>query len=351
MPNFNEIIFWDNSLTSYMISGLVFLAGIFAINFVYKRIVNRIEVYAKKKNTNFVDFVLSVFKKTVYPLFYYALMVGSINILKINDDLDKFFKVIGYILLTVAIVRFIMELIDYWLKVFQKKHNNDQAQIKGLRGLITVVKIIIWSLAVMFVLKNLGYDVDGAIAGLGITGIAVALAAQKILGDLFSYFSILFDKPFEPGDFIIIDEYMGTIEHIGIKTTRLESLTGEQLIISNSDLTSSRLRNYKRMKNRRISFDVNIVYETPHEVLSEVPSILEKIAKSVDRITFDRAHFSGYGDFSLVFTVVYYVNSSDYRIYMDVQQEINYKIFEEFSNRNIEFAYPTQKIFMDSTRN
>jgi len=351
MPDFNSIEFFGNSLTSYFLSILFFLAGIFIIQLIYRKVVKKIEEIASRKKHHFIDLVISIFKKTVYPLFYYALMMGSISFLNINEDVQRVIRIIGYILLTVAIVRFIIEIMDYWLKRYQSNSKNDIAQIKGMKGLITVVKIIIWIVAVIVVLKNMGYDVDGAIAGLGITGVAVALAAQKILGDLFSYFSILFDKPFEAGDFIIVDDYMGTIEHIGIKTTRLESLTGEQLIISNSDLTGSRLRNYKRMKNRRISFDVNVVYEVSSETAKEIPVILGEIVSGVKNITFDRAHFSSFGDFSLVFTVVYYVNSRDYREYMDVQQEINLKIFDEFTKRNIDFAYPTQKIIANMIKN
>jgi small-conductance mechanosensitive channel len=190
----------------------------------------------------------------------------------------------------------------------------------------------------------MGYNVSTAVAGFGITGIAVVFAAQSLLGDLFSYFSILFDKPFEPGDFVIIGNMMGTIQHIGIKTTRMISLTGEQLIISNGDLTSSRLKNYKRMKRRRIAFKIGVVYSLAHDQLKEIPLLFEKIVKETKNVSFDRAHFVEYGPYSLNFEVVYYVNSKDYLDYMDAHQSINLEIKRIFDEKGINFAFPTQTI-------
>ncbi|MCK4428221.1 MAG: mechanosensitive ion channel family protein, partial [candidate division Zixibacteria bacterium] len=194
-----------------------------------------------------------------------------------------------------------------------------------------------------------GFKISTVIAGLGIGGIAVALAAQAILGDLFSYFSILFDRPFEVGDFIILDDYLGTIEHIGIKTTRVRSLGGEQLVFSNADLTNSRLRNYKRMAKRRVVFKLGVTYQTTLEQVKEIPTIIKNIIQNITDTVFDRAHFSSYGDFSLVFETVYYVLSRDYNKYMNIQQEINFAIKEEFEKRGIEFAYPTQTLFLEKT--
>ncbi|MFC1599390.1 mechanosensitive ion channel family protein, partial [Candidatus Omnitrophota bacterium] len=214
---------------------------------------------------------------------------------------------------------------------------------------LSVSKFLIWGLAIIFFLDNLGFKVSTVIAGLGIGGVAVALAAQAVLGDLFSYFAIIFDRPFEIGDFIIIGEYLGTIEHIGVKTTRIRSLGGEQLVFSNTDLTNSRVRNYKRMQKRRVVFKLGVTYQTSLDQLKAVPGIIEKAIKSIDNTTFDRAHFLSYGDFSLVLEVVYYVLTGDYNKYMDIQQSINFAIKEEFEKRGIEFAYPTQTLYVNKT--
>mgnify|MGYP000314634949 CR=1 FL=1 len=158
-------------------------------------------------------------------------------------------------------------------------------------------------------------------------------------------------KPFEIGDFIIIDDKMGSIEYIGIKTTRIRTLGGEQLICSNTDLTNSRVHNYKRMEKRRVVFSFGVTYQTPASKIKKIPSIVKDIIQRDEGNTFDRAHFSSYGDFSLNFEVVYYVMSADYNIYMDRQQEINISIFETFEKENIEFAYPTQTILFNKETN
>ncbi|MEE9594372.1 MAG: mechanosensitive ion channel family protein, partial [Candidatus Hydrothermarchaeales archaeon] len=216
-----------------------------------------------------------------------------------------------------------------------------------LKAIRPVIKVFIWGFGVIFLLDNLGFEISTVVAGLGIGGIAVALAAQAVLGDLFSYFAIMIDRPFEIGDFIIVGDYLGTVEHVGIKTTRIRSLGGEQLVFSNTDLTNSRVRNYKRMEKRRVLFTMGVTYQTSHEKLKEIPTVIRDIIENISDTVFDRAHFSSYGDFSLVFEVAYYVASGDYKKYMDIQQEINLKIKEEFEKRGIEFAYPTQTVYLN----
>jgi small-conductance mechanosensitive channel len=218
---------------------------------------------------------------------------------------------------------------------------------RSLKGFMTLIRVVVWGLATVFLLDNLGFRISTVVAGLGIGGIAVALAAQNLLGDLFAYFVIMFDRPFEIGDFVIVGEYMGVIDRFGVKTTRISSLGGEQIIMSNKDLTDSRVRNYKRMEKRRILFRLGVTYQTPFGKLQEIPEIIAGVIRGVEYTTFDRAHFSSYGDFSLVFEVVYYVLSNDYTKYMNIQQEINFRIHEEFEKRKIEFAYPTQTLFLN----
>jgi len=205
----------------------------------------------------------------------------------------------------------------------------------------------VWSIAGVFILDNLGYNISAVVAGLGISGIAVALAAQTILGDLFNYFVILFDRPFKRGDFVIIDDFLGVIVHIGIKTTRIQSLWGEELVFSNTDLTSSRIKNYKKMEKRRVLFKLGVTYQTTSEQIKKIPQIIRGIIEKVEDTIFDRAHFQSYGDFSLDIESVYYVIGNDYNKYMDIQQQINFAIKEAFEKEGIEFAYPTRTLFVN----
>ncbi len=333
-----------NSFNSYLTALLILLIGSFTITFLNRFLKKRVEKFEDDPKFAIFSFLYSVFKKTFFPLIYFGILLTAIASLKIPEIFDTIINYVGIILLSIASIRFINSVIDYWFKTLQNRKNKTISQVQGLKGLFSMLKVTVWILGILIAAQNMGYNVSTAVAGFGITGIAVVFAAQSILGDLFSYFSILFDKPFEPGDFVIIGDMMGTIEHIGFKTTRLTSLTGEQLIISNGDMTSSRLKNYKRMKRRRIAFKIGFVYALNHNQLREIPSIFEEIIKSTDNVTFDRAHFVDFGQYSLNFEVVYYVNSNDYLAYMNAHQVINLEIKRIFDEKGMEFAFPTQTI-------
>ena len=214
-----------------------------------------------------------------------------------------------------------------------------------------VARLLLWIIVLLLILDNLGVNITGLVAGLGIGGIAVALALQNILGDLFASLSIVLDKPFVIGDFVVVDSLSGTIEHIGLKTTRIRSLSGEQLIFSNNDLLKSRVHNYKRMSERRIVFSFGVVYQTPLEKLKAIKEIVSDIITKEEKARLDRVHFKEYGDSSLNFEVVYFVNDPDYNIYMDVQEAINLEIFRRFQEEGIEFAYPTRTLFIQNEKN
>jgi small-conductance mechanosensitive channel len=212
-----------------------------------------------------------------------------------------------------------------------------------------LMRLFVWTAVLLVLLDNLGVNVTTLIAGLGVGGVAVALAAQNILGDLFSSLSIVLDKPFVVGDFIIIGEYMGSVEHVGLKTTRLRSLSGEQLVFSNTDLLTSRIRNYGRMFERRVVSAFGVTYQTPAAKLRRIPAMIREIVEGEDKVRFDRAHFQALGESALMFEYVYYVLTADYNHYMNVQQNINLALFEQLAAEGVEFAYPTQTVFVSGT--
>lgn len=346
---FLQQTFFNNRILDYLICLSIFLIGIIVIQIFKRFLLKRLRKWAKRTATTIDDFLIRMIEKELLPLFYFGAFYVSIQGLTLNPALEKGINVLGLILLTIFGVRFLLAIIVYGLENYWVKKEKDVAKKQGLKGILMTVKVIAWGLAIIILLDNFGIKVSALIAGLGIGGVAIALAAQSILGDLFSYFSIFFDRPFEIGDFIIVGDLLGTVEHIGIKTTRVRSLGGEQLVFSNTDLTNSRVRNYKRMDKRRVVFRLGVTYETGLRELKEIPVVITNIIKGINDTVFDRAHFFSYGDFSLVFEIVYYVISSDYNKYMDVQQEINLKIKEEFEKHGIEFAYPTQTLYLNKT--
>jgi small-conductance mechanosensitive channel len=209
-----------------------------------------------------------------------------------------------------------------------------------------IVNIVVWVLGTIFLFDNLGYNVSTILTGVGIGGIAIALAAQNIIGDLFNYFVIFFDKPFEIGDAINVDDKNGTIEYIGLKTTRLRSLSGEQIVIANSDLTKSRVHNFKRQNNRRIEYSFSVLYRTPVDKLKKIPLIIKAIIEKTPGTRFDRAHLARFSEYGLTYVVVYFVTVPDYLVYMNAQESINLKIIEEFQMEGIGFQIREDREFL-----
>lgn len=224
----------------------------------------------------------------------------------------------------------------------------DRAALGSISIIGVIINTVIWALVALLTLDNLGIDITALVAGLGIGGIAVALAVQNIFGDLFASLSITLDQPFVVGDFLIVGDVLGTVESIGIKSTRMRSLNGEQVVMPNSDLLSSRVRNYGRMLERRVVFATAVTYETPVDLLERIPRLIREIVEGQTDTRFDRSHFAAHGAASLDFETVYYVRSPDYNRYMDIQQAINLRLHREFAKLGIEFAYPTQKVFVAS---
>jgi small-conductance mechanosensitive channel len=245
------------------------------------------------------------------------------------------------------IIRIVSSFMDHVTdKVYLEREGVDSGSRAAIRHILLILKIAVAGILIVIALDNLGFNISAMIAGLGVTGIVIGLAVQNIVGDLFSSFCIIFDKPFEVGDFIIVGDFMGVVDNVGIKTTRLTSLGGEQLVFSNSDLTGSRIRNYKRMAKRRVVFSLSVEYGTEEEKLKTIPSTVKTIISAIDDTAFDRAHLQRFGDSSLLFEVVYYVLSSDYNKYMDIQQEINLRILSGFKRESINFAFPTQTLHL-----
>ena len=290
-------------------------------------------------------------EKTAIPLLYFGAFVLSIKILILPSNIVRIFEIATVIIVTFFVLRSITALLGYSLNEYLKRKAGDDSNYenrrKQIKGILTIVNILIWIVGLVFVLDNLGFRVSAALTGLGIGGVAIALAAQTILGDLFSYFVIFFDRPFEIGDFLVVGDKVGSVEYIGIKSTRIRSLSGEQLVFSNTDLVNSRIHNFKKMERRRIVFKLGVIYQTTAKQLSEIPPLVKSIIEEQADVTFDRGHFSTFGDFSLNFEFVYYIQSSDYNKYMDTQQTINLKVYQEFESRGIEFAYPTQTLFVN----
>jgi small-conductance mechanosensitive channel len=337
-------IFLNNSISNYLLALLFLFAVISIIKVFDKFLLGKMDLFVERFSQSFSVLLKKIIKKRIYALLYFIALYLAFKELNTGARINYFINLTLLILTVIFVVLASLDVITYSLKKYwAKKHRSDEQQ-KVLSISLLIIKIVVWIIAFLFILDNLNIQITGLITGLGIGGVAIAFAAQNILTDLFNYFTIFFDKPFDIGDFIITGEYKGTIEHIGIKTTRIRSLSGEQLIISNTDLVNSRINNYKRMKQRRINFSFGLTYDTPLEKLKKVPGIVEEIIKSIDKTEFDRTFFTEFAASSLLFQVVYFVKDSDYKIYQGIQQQINFQLKEKLEELGLSFAFPTQTI-------
>ena len=307
--------------------------------------VRRLQHVAHSTATQIDDFAISLLRCSRSWFFLaIALYIGALS-LTLPGALDDFIRLAAIFTMLLQAALWANQLIEYGLQHYTRQtleaetDRQNMVAILGLAG-----RIVLWSIILLLALDNLGVEISGLLTGLGIGGIAIALAVQNILSDLLAYVSIMLDRPFAIGDFIVVDDHMGMVERIGLKTTRMRSLSGEMIIFANHDLLGSRLRNFQDREERRVVFTVGVTYDTSAAKLASIPGIVREVVSEQEKVRFDRTHFSTFGDFSLNFETVYYVTSADYVVYMDVQQSVNLELVRRFEQSGIEFAFPTQTV-------
>lgn len=334
-------------LREYGVGAGVFLAVFLGLRLFRRVVLSRIRIWAKKTKGDVDDLAAEVVSSVGQPMYLAAALLAGVRAV---SSLPEAVHRLASALFLLAAVAYAagaaVRVIDYTFSRFirQRLLEDEGFDASIVRVLFKVIKGAVWGIAIVLLLQNFGYDITALVAGLGIGGLAIAFAFQNILSDIFASFSIYFDRPFKTGDFIIVGGDMGTVEHIGIKSTRLRSLQGEEVIVPNKELTDARVHNYRKMERRRAQFAFGLTYETPPKKLREVPGIARRIIEALPDAVFDRAHFKEFGDFSLNYEVVYYAETADYNRFMDMQEEINLGLVEAFRKEKIEFAYPTQTL-------
>lgn len=340
-----DAIYFGNSARAWLVAAGI-AAVVYVILFAIRALlVNRLGVLAARTETDFDDGVVDVVKGT-REFFLIAVAIGAgIRGLAIHDGLEGPLHGLLQLLVLVQIGLWISGLIGFLVErsLGKRKNTADRIGIAAIRAIGVTVKVVAWIvlfiIAVQFVF---GKPVTALITGLGVGGIALALAVQNILGDLLAAVAIVFDRPFDVGDTIAVDNLIGTVEQIGLKTTRLRSLTGEQLVIGNGELLKSRLRNYKRMFERRALFTLDVSYDTPPDVVEAIPPMIRAIIERQSPVRFDRSHFTTFAESALRIETVYFILDPEYGRYMAIQQAVNLEILREFNARGIRFAFPTR---------
>jgi small-conductance mechanosensitive channel len=334
--------------SSNIYSAAILTIGIFFGLLTVRKIFQlRLEKRSKaEKATLFEVFILGLMKSTrILFILSVALYFGS-HSLELDDKKQKILERVIVLLALFQCGSWGSLGLNFWINTHLKKRAETDAESATTLGLISFLsKALLFALIALLALNSLGVDITALIAGLGVGGIAIALALQNILADLFASLTIVLDKPFIVGDFIVVGDLKGNVEHIGLKTTRLRSISGEQLIFSNGDLLQSRIQNFKRMNERRVVMKLGVTYQTTSDQLKMIPPLIEKMIADLSGTRFDRCHFLTFGDSSLDFELVYWILNPDFLQYANLAQSVNLKIFEEFNRLGISFAYPTRTLF------
>jgi small-conductance mechanosensitive channel len=343
-------VIWGNPLSTWLIAAAIALGVLLVLVVIRRIITSRIRSLSERTTNEYDDVLADVLDATKgFALLAGAMLAGS-TWLELGDRATGWLGRIAVLLLIVQAGFWGAAAAHSVLHRYRRqKLDNDPSAASMVNVFSFVVYLAVWSGVVLMALDNLGFDITALIASLGIGGVAIALALQNVLGDLFASLAIVLDKPFVLGNFIAVGDLVGTVENIGLKTTRVRSISGEQLVFSNADLLSSRLRNFGRMLERRLVFTLGVTYQTPRDMLERIPTIIKAAIEDQPDTRFDRSHLSGYGDFSINFETVWYTLSSDYTQYMDRQQAIYLAIHKAFEAEGIEFAYPTQTVFLEKS--
>ena len=345
--NFFEFKYLGNTLYQWIEAVAVFFVLFFLLRKLKPFLVRRTLAKEEKDLGRLDHFISGLISQTKSWFLVTLALYSAQIILSMPTTIHEILKTVFLTLTLLQIGLWATELINLWIKARIRRESENNNNATSLNGFGLIIRIALWSVLVLLILDNIpGIDITTLVASLGITGVAVALAVQNILGDLFASLSITLDQPFVIGDYITVGDLAGTVEHVGLKSTRIRSLSGEQIIFSNNDLLNSRIRNYKRMERRRVVFIIGVTYDTPPEKLEIIPALLKDIISRQEQVTFDRAHFKELGSSAFNFEAVYFVDTPDYLTYMDIHQAINLKIVQRFTEKQIEFAFPTQTVML-----
>jgi len=337
--------FLGHPLRAWLYAVITFVVTVFVLDLLKRVVEHRLAKIAERTETDVDDLVVDLIRRT-RQFFVFALgLYFAHHWLSLSDNLELWIGRIVTLAFCFQLGLWGNGLVQFGIRrMVHGRPADDPARTMGISVLGFIARILLWAIVLLTFLQAIDKPIAPILASLGVGGIAVALALQNVLGDLFASITILLDKPFVVGDSIVIGDFNGTIEKIGVKSTRLRSVSGEEIIIGNQDLVSSRVRNFKRMRERRQVFTVGVTYDTPRPKVETIPPMLKEIVTSVPETRFDRAHFKSFGTSSLDFEVVYFVEKPDYNTLMDVQQKINLAIFDRFAAEGIEFAFPTQTV-------
>lgn len=344
MNSWLQYKFLSFTINEWFYTLLIFAFSYIGLLIIWRFAISKISNFVARNPTKLGDLIVEVMRSTNQLTFALFSLLLGMHFLELNARWVTRLDYLSFLVIGIQIAIWLNKGITIWAKAKVVATDGSAENAVLTTMLSWILKTIVWSIALLSILANTGVNITAFVASLGVGGVAVALAVQNILSDLFASLAIGLDKPFVIGDFIIFGEVLGTVERVGLKTTHIRSLSGEQIVCGNTELLKNTIHNYKRMAERRVVFEFRVTYDTKAELVKKIPGIVEKAITSQTKTRFDRAHFKGFGLSSLDFEVVYYVLDSSYNVYMDIQQSINLYIMEELEAMNVNFAFPTMTL-------
>jgi small-conductance mechanosensitive channel len=345
--DFLEITYYGNPVSAWLTALAVLLGGFALLTVVKKLLVRRVGRFAARTATRLDDLALVLLERTRPYFLFFVALAGALVLLQLGTWRTAL-RQLSVVVLLLQMAVWGNATITFWLARItatrREGEHADLGSVTTLNALGVLARVVVWIVIFLLALQNFGVNITALITGLGIAGIAVALAVQNILGDVLASLSIVIDKPFVIGDYIVVDAYEGTVENVGLRTTRIKSLSGEQIIFANAELLKARIRNHKGMIERRAAFTIGLQYDTPAEKVELVPQIIRELITSIPQARLDRTHFRSFGDSALNVETVYFVLVPDYNVFMDIQQQINLTLLRRFAAEGIEFAFPTRTV-------
>ncbi len=341
-------VYLNNHILDYIIAILVFILATFILKIAIKITFSTVEKFTKSTKTNLDDKIFEYIKlrsgPVINPFIYLGAIYAAIKSLTLSKGFIQVLDQITLILVVILVARFVTDVLKYYVISKSKIDTNTGTPSGALYLLLPIMKIIIWIIAFLTIISNMGFDISSILAGIGIGGIAIALAAQSFLGDILSFISIVADKPFEIGDYIAINNIEGYVVKIGIKSVRIASIKGEEVVLPNAQITSSQLHNYRKMNKRRVDLTLQVTFDVPNEKLEEINNIIKDIVSNQEGAEFGRSHFAGFSEFGYIFKIVYYIIGNDYSTYMNIQQVVSLELRKALDDIKVKFAYPTQDV-------
>jgi small-conductance mechanosensitive channel len=336
------------SLTNIAVAVAVALLSYLAMSVALRIALGRLEKIAAHTTNRIDDMVVQVLRRTSRWLMVVAALLIGLGLLDLSDRWSARVSQLWFVALAMQLAVWLNRGVEIGLRRYEEKHHGfTGTQVSASATLMSwFLRLMLWAVFLLAVLSNLGVNITAFVASLGIGGVAVALAVQNILGDLFASLSIAVDKPFEVGDFIGVGEVEGTVQYVGLKTTRIQSIGGEQIVMSNTDLLKQTLKNYKRMNERRILFNFGLTYDITADQAEQIAPLVKRLVEEDPQLRFGRAHLKNFGDSSLDWQVVYFVKDPAYDVYMDAQQRLNIKLMRELARMGVDFAFPTRTVIV-----